>query len=726
MLSLILYGRNDNHGYNLHKRAALSLNCMAEVLSCPDDEILFVDYNTPNDFPTFPEAIADTLTDKAKRHLRVLRVRPAVHGRFAGRTHLAALEPVARNVAVRRSNPANRWILSTNTDMIFVPRVTHSLSEIVGGLADGHYGIPRFEVPETLWESLDRREPRAAIDSIGRWGWDLHLNEIVIGMKPFLFDGPGDFQLMLRDDLFAVNGFDEEMLLGWHVDANIAKRLSFLRGDVGDLSDRIFGYHCDHTRQVTSAHKSNASQNDIHRYFYNVDSAKLPNQAQCWGCPDDAVEEVSLSAGKLYTQSLLSVSAPTLAEPGYVAFVPETYNLCGYTPLHVLPFLLDIFSSAPRNWRVAWLGPPGPMLSTFARAWRDIAFVNPIQVHHRFCPKFASSDSTLCNFHSLAHMAEHADAFIFDFSRGDGGLFRPSSDSDQKIVQFLVDAFDTLISAESEPRKNPRRFIGINTLHTQFEGLFSSNINCAKTPFGIRIRHGFAVRREVKPVQPTFYRPRKTHTPPITVTGPQIRNGAVDLQHLLQAGPAGRMRGGRVLGRAGVAGLVAQSRPLSVPQGRYVVALELRSESAGWGAAGVNFRLVALLVHLRRLLGYPLERKLRRMASRLLGKRLSDWIKASIKKRIGISPDSMATSTSIVRIEAHLGEQSLGGARALGNDIHHWVEDFEIEVPEKPGHEAAPGVAISLFTNGGAKFSVVHAALRVRKPTRSKQIGAAA
>src|SRR6185312_11382170 len=131
MLSLILYGRNDSYGYNLHKRAAISLNCMAEVLTDPEDEIVFVDYNTPDDFPTFPEAIQDTLTPRARRLLRILRVRPKHHQRFKDRTHLVALEPVARNVAVRRSNPDNRWILSTNTDMIFVPRNGQSISEIV-------------------------------------------------------------------------------------------------------------------------------------------------------------------------------------------------------------------------------------------------------------------------------------------------------------------------------------------------------------------------------------------------------------------------------------------------------------------------------------------------------------------------------------------------------------------------------------------------------------------
>src|SRR6516162_3828814 len=141
MISAILYGRNDNYGYNLHKRAALSFNCIAEVLD-ETDEIIFVDYNTPDDFPTFPEAIQDTLTQRARGLLRILRVRPRLHERFKARTHLVALEPVARNVAIRRSKPSNRWILSTNTDMIFVPRSGGSLSEIASDLAPGFYHAP--------------------------------------------------------------------------------------------------------------------------------------------------------------------------------------------------------------------------------------------------------------------------------------------------------------------------------------------------------------------------------------------------------------------------------------------------------------------------------------------------------------------------------------------------------------------------------------------------------
>src|SRR3954465_7999653 len=109
MISIVLYGRNDNFGSTLAKRGALGLNRMAEVLTDPDDEILFVDYNTPDDFPTFPEAIADTLTRKARKRLPIFRVRPQHHAPYAPRTHLQTGEPIARNVAVRRAKPANRW-----------------------------------------------------------------------------------------------------------------------------------------------------------------------------------------------------------------------------------------------------------------------------------------------------------------------------------------------------------------------------------------------------------------------------------------------------------------------------------------------------------------------------------------------------------------------------------------------------------------------------------------
>ena len=122
MISVILYGRNDSHGYNLPKRAAISLNCITEMLSDEGDEILFVDYNTPNDLPTFIESIYDTLTARAKARLRVFRVRPELHARVV-RSHASIGARTAfakhRHPPIQPPQPLDP---ATNTDMIFLPR----------------------------------------------------------------------------------------------------------------------------------------------------------------------------------------------------------------------------------------------------------------------------------------------------------------------------------------------------------------------------------------------------------------------------------------------------------------------------------------------------------------------------------------------------------------------------------------------------------------------------
>lgn len=178
--------------------------------------------------------------------------------------------------------------------MIFVPQSPRSLSDIASGLDPGFYHAPRIEIPEALWESLDRRSPADVIATVRAWGSSLHLNEIVFGSRYILYDGPGDFQLLLRDDLFENQGFHEGMLLGWHVDFNIAKRMYLKYGKVGDLGSQVYGYHCDHTRQVTPMHSHTRVQNDWRVFCDQVEKSDLPEQADEWGCPNDDIEEVHL------------------------------------------------------------------------------------------------------------------------------------------------------------------------------------------------------------------------------------------------------------------------------------------------------------------------------------------------------------------------------------------------------------------------------------------------
>jgi hypothetical protein len=510
LISVILYGRNDSYGYNLHKRAALSLNCIAELLDAPNDEILFVDYNTPDDFPTFPEAIRDTLTDRAKRILRVLRVRPAQHRRFAKLSHLVALEPVARNVAVRWSNPANRWLLSTNTDMIFVPRTGQSLSAIAAPLPDGYYHLARCELPESLWETLDRRDAAGTIAQVEHWGRQFHLNELTGHELPYLrFDAPGDFQLMLRTDAFRLHGFDERMLVGYHVDSNIARRLHLLYGTCGDVEPDLLGYHCDHTRQVTPAHRHDAVENDLHRFVLDLqDPFDAAPQAETWGLAGDPVEDIRLDGSRTtYLDALTAtittpMPAPTRTEVG-AAGIEQT----DYDPNHVLPFLLDALVEYPRDTILGWFGSRADTLALFAQAWRALGFTAPI---------LAPTDAPWLGATLPEAVARATDDDILAQSHLfvlDGGLppgrdptIAPPQTPELRHVSRALAAVAAaerrLMAQRNDPatrdalpphHQTPRRVIGVNGFLNTWELQFAAVIGAAKSPGSTRIRQGFVL-----------------------------------------------------------------------------------------------------------------------------------------------------------------------------------------------------------------------------------------
>jgi hypothetical protein len=586
MISIVVYGRNDSYGYNLHKRAALGINCMAEILSDPADEILFVDYNTPDDHPTFPEAIADTLTGKAVERLRVLRVRPAVHERFSARTHLKALEPVARNVAVRRSSPANRWILSTNTDMIFVPRGAATLSEIAADLAPGFYHLPRFELPESLWESFDRKDPASVIDQVRTYGRTMFLNEIVYGAECIKYDGPGDFQLILRDDLFRFDGFNEDMLLGWHVDSNIAKRLFLVYRTVGDVVDRLFGYHCDHTRQVTPMHQHRAAANDAGAFIERVTDAHLPQQAQSWGCVGDQIEEIRLTrtSSHVYLDGLRATVRGEWAEPATARYTYDSYGQSSYDTRHVLPFLADLFASAPRDWTVGWIGGRADTFRLFCGVWERLGFRGGVVIDDWSVPLLGPGLPAGVRSAELPLAHAAADVFVFDFgapsecpnpllSRGveRGRLDAAVDRLARRSFLDLVEQERARIAAGAAPR----RFVGINAVHNRYESLIRDEIGAASTPFATRIRHGFVTPQRsgaaaLPPEDEDPGRPARPH-------------GLAQRADVLERMPVregGRRAGGQVVAPFGRRGYVVRGFPYErLLPGTYQVEFSIASRS---------------------------------------------------------------------------------------------------------------------------------------------------
>jgi hypothetical protein len=498
VISVILYGRNDAHGYNLHRRAALSLNCIAEVLTDPDDEILFVDYNTPDELPTFVEALSDTLTDQCVALLRVLRVPAAIHKeRFAQRTHLAAIEPVSRNAAVRRANPSNRWLLSTNTDMILLPLSGGSVSEICRELPDGFFGLPRFELPEWLWERLPRSDPRRVLEDLARLGPRLRLDEPTVSHEWIRYDAPGDFQLILRDEFIAIDGFDEEMLLGYHVDSNLSRRMILQRGSIEDLSDQLTGYHCNHSRTTTVYHGAGIAANNLDRFFYSIDRVELPEQRQTWGLADLNLKEVPVgrSASLHVVESVASVvpdeSTPTRTPSDALA---AGFQLT-YDSGHILPFVADSLIVSSADTTVGYVGANPVLLSMLATLVMELGLQGELKV------------ADLEDSDSIDELVASADVIVVDLGI-DAKLVEPTPsrtagptyesvelpnglDRTYTRLERLVECERARIALGA----HPRRIVLVNSATAFWDAYVVAHLDCSHTTVHSRVR-----RATVKPV----------------------------------------------------------------------------------------------------------------------------------------------------------------------------------------------------------------------------------
>lgn len=341
MISVILYGRNDEHGYNLHKRAALSINSLAENLVAPEDEIVFVDWNTNPSRPPFLVAIRDVLSDKARGLTKIVVVPPEVHrAATKGQSKLPVVEPIARNVGVRFAAPKNQWLLSTNTDVLIGGQGPR-LSSIVADLAPGFYTAPRYELPEWMWESLSRvheKQTQHQIDQLVSRRLPLVM---VRSYEGFTFDGGGDFQLFSRAAFDAIGGFDETMHKGWHVDANFAKRMSQHCGQVGELVGDLRILHTNHNRTHTQYTEARSESNDLEKYFFgSVPTASRAGRTG-WGLPDVPLPSISLDEYATRTDRLAQYVLSGDGNPEYSSASDPAERLRGVDFKVTLPFLLD-------------------------------------------------------------------------------------------------------------------------------------------------------------------------------------------------------------------------------------------------------------------------------------------------------------------------------------------------------------------------------------------------
>ena len=461
MLTVILYGKNDSHGYNYHKRLAISINCIAETLTAEHDEIIFVDDGSAPDFPTAIEAILDTLTEKAQKRLKVFRTRD--------RHTSLPRESLCRNIGIRHSNPKNRWILSTNIDMIFVPiDPNDSLSSIVSNLPEGFYQLPRLELPENFWEKhLDRKTPEKNLNIIREEGEYLSLDTIVRRPNYLSFDNPGDFQLMPREVIFEMGGFHEEMTNGWHVDSNLAKRMAlYFKGDPFSLEKRLRGFHCNHTRQMTMGHKQNASENSWETYVKLVDTPFLPTQEITWGRVSN--EPI------LLTQESLFYPFPRKKRPHDFLLDQNRFNTLTYCTETIVPHLLDHFHHLPKGSSIGYIG-KNTSLITFLK--EHFSILEP------------------SDFTSFERFYQESTLIVFDFGfEKEKTAISPSHSEYPKLKRSLksvMERFLEVIRCEKN-KQEKKKLLGINVLFTDFHALFHCHLYLYKTTSFTGISMGYA------------------------------------------------------------------------------------------------------------------------------------------------------------------------------------------------------------------------------------------
>lgn len=366
---------------------------MAELLSDKDDEILFVDWNTSPGLPTFIESIHDLLTDKAKDLIKTIKVDFEIHERlFGAKTSKQTVEPVARNVAIIRSNPKNKWILSTNTDMIFIPKNSiKSLSDICSKLADGFYELPRFSIPEILWETFDRLDPKGVMQGIKELRLKIDLDEIITAGPILRFDAPGDFQLCLRSQLFEINGFDENMILGWHVDSNLCRRLNILNGETKSLENELYGYHCEHTKTTTHFTASGGS-NSLIDYVEKIKTPYSAKQNLNWGLSDIELSEFKVKEKILGRFKILydvAIPPQVTRSPVYANSMGE---LVGYPVSHAIPYLVDAVYDYPLKTKILYFGKNNNNFNLYQKILGVLGFSNVTRFEKKVNSEFKSQD----------------------------------------------------------------------------------------------------------------------------------------------------------------------------------------------------------------------------------------------------------------------------------------------------------------------------------------------
>lgn len=217
----VVIARNDNYGGNLTERAGYCINSLTETF----DEVIYVDWNTPDDKVSLIEEAEGLVTKSPK--LKWIRITSKQASEWTGHDPEAqgVCEVMARNVGLRRLN--TDFLVSTNIDVICPFR--HILNERihldVGFVTTAKRSISLYDL-RPFGTPLDINGVREKLTAIeANYGQQPKIS-IRRDDQYSLVSSPGDFQIAHRDVWYMIRGFEERLYKRGYADTNIQQKAS--------------------------------------------------------------------------------------------------------------------------------------------------------------------------------------------------------------------------------------------------------------------------------------------------------------------------------------------------------------------------------------------------------------------------------------------------------------------------------------------------------------------
>ena len=344
-------------------------------------------------------------------------------------------------------------------------------------------------------------------------GPELHLHEVALRAPYMRFDSPGDFQLMPRQALFDINGFEERMTHGWHADSNMCKRLCLYFGNQDRKPETqseglpLRPYPRSHAA-ASDGYQAGEQSAAIClglRRAGGAASGRNVGRARRTGGRTGFRER---SAGALHLRPEADLGRPTAAD--YPTDANDSRNFVFYHQEHALPYLAGNLTVYPRDARFVYAGNNPKMLGLCWRApWLEMGFTQPLALRERtaLCRK-RSRPRQRCDRgrnsgdgSRYEHCSTNYNLLIFDFGLDQSGLnlgkvarvtdwpreLRYSLGAVARCLEACAEQSD---GACTERAGGSPDFLVLNAIHYVFQRFLAQFLLSTETPYPVHVRKG--------------------------------------------------------------------------------------------------------------------------------------------------------------------------------------------------------------------------------------------